>query len=389
MIRNLLATTAIATLVSTGAFAQTSQPADPAATTAPAQQETQMTVRAEGHLASNLMGENVYNGSGEEAESIGEVNDLVLDQEGKVQAIVVGVGGFLGIGQKEVALEYDLAEWVEREGDRFLVVETTADALKAQEEFDRAAYRPMPADADVAETKPATKEDLANAPQPEDAENGEGTDGEMAAVPTDRPEQEGDQQAADAEPARDAMNDNEEAAELDGETVTGDEAADEEMAGRDQDQSADLNQTAEVAEPTQDRVDQEAAEAEQDAQTDETQTAAIDRNSLAEASSDQISADNLMGTSVYGANEEDVGEIGDVILSSDGQVEAIIVDVGGFLGLGEKEVAISMENLVFMADEDGELYLYTEFTEEQLEGQPEYDETSYAEQRDDQLMRVE
>ncbi|KFB08889.1 PRC-barrel domain-containing protein [Nitratireductor basaltis] len=389
MIRNLLATTAIATLVSTGAFAQTSQPADPAATTAPAQQETQMTVRAEGHLASNLMGENVYNGSGDEAESIGEVNDLVLDQEGKVQAIVVGVGGFLGIGQKEVALEYDLVEWVEREGDRFMVVETTADALKAQEEFDRAAYRPMPADADVAETKPATKEDLANAPQPEDAENAEGTDGEMAAVPTDRPEQAEEQQAADAEPARDAVNDDEQMAEADGETVTGDEAADEEMAGRDQDQSGDLNQTAEVAEPTQDRVDQEAAEAEQDAQTDETQTAAIDRNSLAEASSDQISADNLMGTSVYGANEEDVGEIGDVILSSDGQVEAIIVDVGGFLGLGEKEVAISMENLVFMADDDGELYLYTEFTEEQLEGQPEYDETSYAEKREEQLMRIE
>lgn len=371
MIRNLLATTAIATLVSTGAFAQTSQPADPAATTAPVQQETQMTVRAEGHLASNLMGENVYNGSGEEAESIGEVNDLVLDQEGKVQAIVVGVGGFLGIGQKEVALEYDLVEWVERDGDRFIVVETTADALKAQEEFDRAAYRPMPADADVAETKPATKEDLAAAPKPEDAENAEGTDGQMAVVPADKPEQ-AEEQAADAEPARDAVKDDEQTAET--EVVKEEEAA----------------ETAEAKEGTEDRVEQETAEAEQTAQpTDETQTAAIDRNSLKEASTDQISADDLMGTTVYGANEEDVGEIGDVILSSDGKVEAIIVDVGGFLGIGEKEVAISMENLVFMADEDGELYLYTEFTEEQLEGQPEYDETSYAEKRDEQLMRVE
>jgi sporulation protein YlmC with PRC-barrel domain len=371
MIRNLLATTAIATLVSTGAFAQTSQPADPAATTAPVQQETQMTVRAEGHLASNLMGENVYNGSGEEAESIGEVNDLVLDQEGKVQAIVVGVGGFLGIGQKEVALEYDLVEWVERDGDRFIVVETTADALKAQEEFDRAAYRPMPADADVAETKPATKEDLAAAPKPEDAENAEGTDGQMAVVPADKPEQ-AEEQAADAEPARDAVKDDEQTAEA--EVVKEEEAA----------------EAAEAKEGTEDRVEQETAEAEQTAQpTDETQTAAIDRNSLKEASTDQISADDLMGTTVYGANEEDVGEIGDVILSSDGKVEAIIVDVGGFLGIGEKEVAISMENLVFMADEDGELYLYTEFTEEQLEGQPEYDETSYAEKRDEQLMRVE
>ena len=71
-----------------------------------------------------------------------------------------------------------------------------------------------------------------------------------------------------------------------------------------------------------------------------------------------------------------------------GKVDAVIVDVGGFLGIGEKEVAVGMDNLKFLSDEDGELYLYTDFTEEQLEAQAEYDESSYAENRDEMRMNV-
>lgn len=169
MIRNLLATTAIAAFVATGAMAQTTTApttTDPGMA-APAQPEQPKVKHAEGHLASELLGMSVYNGTSDDAQNIGKVSDLVLDK-GQVKAIVVGVGGFLGIGQKDVALEYNLVEWAKRDdGDEWLVVETTADALKAQPEFDAAAYKPMPADADVSETKPATKEDLANAPKPE------------------------------------------------------------------------------------------------------------------------------------------------------------------------------------------------------------------------------
>jgi len=100
MIRNLLATTALATLVSTGVYAQdATAPADPAAPatqTAPAQP----VVQADGFLVTDLIGENVYNGTGEEAEKIGDVNDLVIASDGSVESIIVGVGGFLVIGQK-------------------------------------------------------------------------------------------------------------------------------------------------------------------------------------------------------------------------------------------------------------------------------------------------
>ena len=53
--------------------------------------------------ASNLMGANVTNMANE---TVGEINDLVLDKDGKVVAVVVGVGGFLGIGERQVALDY-------------------------------------------------------------------------------------------------------------------------------------------------------------------------------------------------------------------------------------------------------------------------------------------
>jgi hypothetical protein len=67
-------------------------------------------------------------------------------------------------------------------------------------------------------------------------------------------------------------------------------------------------------------------------------------------------------------------------------VDAVIIDVGGFLGMGEKEVAVGMDNLTFMVDEDGDHYLYTTFTKEQLDAAPTYDEANYAAKRDE--MRV-
>ena len=49
------------------------------------------------YLASNLIGETVVNARNE---TIGEVNDLVTDKDGKIVAVLVGAGGFLGIGVK-------------------------------------------------------------------------------------------------------------------------------------------------------------------------------------------------------------------------------------------------------------------------------------------------
>lgn len=83
-----------------------------------------------------------------------------------------------------------------------------------------------------------------------------------------------------------------------------------------------------------------------------------------------------------------VGEIGDVVLGGDKKVDAVVVDVGGFLGMDEKPVAVGLEKLKFLSDKDGNWYLYTNFTKAQLEAQTAFDKGTYAQNRDKQRIVV-
>jgi len=58
-------------------------------------------------LASDIIGMSVKNGSGEKAQDIGKITDLVLDQSKKTVNVLIGVGGFLGIGSKDVGVPLD------------------------------------------------------------------------------------------------------------------------------------------------------------------------------------------------------------------------------------------------------------------------------------------
>lgn len=54
---------------------------------------------------------------------------------------------------------------------------------------------------------------------------------------------------------------------------------------------------------------------------------------------------DLEGKAVYGTEGENIGDISDVLVSQDGSVNAVIIGVGGFLGIGEKDVAVQMNAL--------------------------------------------
>lgn len=56
------------------------------------------------HYGSNIAGQHVFSSSDADAEDFGAIKDLIVDKTGKVRAVVVEVGGFLGIGQKNVAI---------------------------------------------------------------------------------------------------------------------------------------------------------------------------------------------------------------------------------------------------------------------------------------------
>ncbi|MET0709048.1 MAG: PRC-barrel domain-containing protein [Tardiphaga sp.] len=59
--------------------------------------------------ASKVVGVNVYNDANE---SLGSINDLLTDKGGNIKAVVIGVGGFLGVGEKLVAIPYDKVKFV-------------------------------------------------------------------------------------------------------------------------------------------------------------------------------------------------------------------------------------------------------------------------------------
>ncbi|GGE53894.1 hypothetical protein GCM10007276_33720 [Agaricicola taiwanensis] len=63
---------------------------------------------------------------------------------------------------------------------------------------------------------------------------------------------------------------------------------------------------------------------------------------------DQILGSNLMDADIRGANGEEIGEVEDVLLDREGRVIGVAVEVGGFLGMGEKEVAIPVDQLEFV-----------------------------------------
>jgi sporulation protein YlmC with PRC-barrel domain len=60
---------------------------------------------------------------------------------------------------------------------------------------------------------------------------------------------------------------------------------------------------------------------------------------------------DLRGTRVYGANDENIGSINDVLVDRQGQLVAVIVGVGGFLGIGQKDVAVPFQALEIVAND--------------------------------------
>jgi len=101
---------AASALLASVAFAQSpSATTDTATTAAPAAATDTSSFRGSWRT-SKLVGLNVYNDSNE---SIGSVNDLLTDKSGDIKAVVIGVGGFLGIGEHLVAVPLDKVKFVD------------------------------------------------------------------------------------------------------------------------------------------------------------------------------------------------------------------------------------------------------------------------------------
>jgi sporulation protein YlmC with PRC-barrel domain len=90
----------------------------------------------------------------------------------------------------------------------------------------------------------------------------------------------------------------------------------------------------------------------------------------------QVRASKLIGKSVWSPDGRDIGDVADLILDKEGRIERVVVSVGGFLGVGDKQVAVPIGEVRWGAEER----LTLDMTRDQLAAHPRflYDETDAA-----------
>jgi len=87
----------------------------------------------------------------------------------------------------------------------------------------------------------------------------------------------------------------------------------------------------------------------------------------------QIRATQMDGATVYDAQNQKVGDIKDVIIDRDGKVAAVVLDVGAFLGVGGKYVAVSMNDLKITQDSSNKPRFAVDMTKDQLKAAQAFD----------------
>jgi sporulation protein YlmC with PRC-barrel domain len=280
---------------------------------------------------------NEFAGVQDNWDDIGEVGDVILSRDGMVQAVLVDIGGFLGIGERTVAINMDQIRFVSDSAtaddldDFFLVVNTSRQVLEGAPDYQagmgaqQAAATDGTMAADGTQTTTVVTTTDGTAAQ---------TEGEMAADAT--------AQAAA------------------GETVTTTTGA-----------TTDGTMATDGTVATTTTTDTTMA-------ADGTTTAAapviIQREGFVTAVAEDLTAERLTGAPAYDVNDGRVGAVSDLVLDENGQVTHVVVDVGGFLGIGAKPVALEMSQVsILRADNGTDLRVYLPQTREELDAMERYE----------------
>lgn len=89
-------------------------------------------------------------------------------------------------------------------------------------------------------------------------------------------------------------------------------------------------------------------------------------------------ASQFMGRTVYTASNENVGEINDLVMNKELDTIVAVIGVGGFLGIGEKDVLVPIDQITISKDASNKPLLTIASTKEQLEAAPAFDRTALA-----------
>jgi sporulation protein YlmC with PRC-barrel domain len=344
--KRLLLTTAIAAALTGSAMAQTSS------------DELFRSQQVEGEIrASDLIGTRIYASeqavSGDSAEGlqdgwedIGEVNDVILSTDGSVQAVLVDIGGFLGMGERQVAVQMSALRILRDDAtdadDFFLVMNANRGILEEAPMYGMDAVDGDGAQADPNQTG-VTAGDTATA------------GGAVSEPSTSTGGLSASQQEATAEGG---LSDDQPPVQAEDPTL-----ADQGNAGSDDAVNDAAGGTSEMA----GEVLNEGA-----ATPDAVEGAAPGtREGYASATPEMLTAENLTSAEVFDQRDERIGEVADLVLDDAGKITDVVIDVGGFLGIGEKRVALPMGEVEIMhAESNGALRVYVSQSEEQLEQMP-------------------
>lgn len=257
-----------------------------AATATPDLVPSGYTVAGTDALASRVINAKVYSGPNADAAEVGYVKDIVLGASGQISAVVLGIGGFLGAGEKDVAVAYSQVHWtLANDGSLRGELSSTKDALAAAPDFkfpDYTAVAQASSSVSMAQTSGASSMVVASsaAPQPGD----------------------------------------------------------------------------------------------------------VDMTTLKPLDVASLKAEDLKGTDVISPTGQKLGDIDDFVLTGDGKIDAVVVEFGGFLGIGTKHVAVAYQGLKFMVGPSNERYLVINVSKDQLNAQPDYNKDDYAANRDKERL---
>ncbi len=362
--KKLMLSTAIMAALSGAAWSQT------------ADTELFRTQAAEGDIrASDLIGMRLYStetpvegtslsGMQDNWEDIGEVNDVILSQEGNVEAVLVDIGGFLGIGERQVAVQMASLQMLRDDAtendpdDFFLVLNANRAALE-----NAPAYSSADASGTM-QTGDATTGTTAASDQQGTAEGGLSDDQPPVTVTNDGTSNDGASTLDNTQGDATAVTNEQSAPATTGEATTN------AQAGTDAMEATGTEGTITTDGTTQTMTDGSGEVASADANA----RSPIARDGFNPVTGADLTAEMLTSAAVYDARDNRIGEVADLVLDSSGQVTEVVFDVGGFLGIGEKRISVPIAEVDVLKQAEGdELRVYVSQTEDQLKEMPTYE----------------
>ncbi|GHE02237.1 hypothetical protein U879_17705 [Defluviimonas sp. 20V17] len=282
-------------------------------------------------------------------EDIGSVGDVILSKDGKVDAVLVDVGGFLGIGTHTVALDWTALHWQMKQDaksakDSYLVVQASKKQLENAPAFKEEWLKGATASS-YGTNSAAGQSSSTTATQ--------GTTGSTAAT-----------------------------THMSGQTTTGmSTGSQQQMAGATNGSTQTQTQagaSGQMPAATNSQAQQStSSNAAANATVGGTATGAAAKaqaNGYTQANLATLTKKELIGAPVYDAKGDEAGEVSKVIMgTSSNKIEGAVIKVGGFLGIGEKAIEVKADTMTVMTKNNGkDVRIYVDLTQQQLKQLPPY-----------------